>query len=203
MVQLFVMRHAPTAYNREKKFMGSTIDISIEEESVNLLKDLRDQIQKEYIVDLCLISPLKRARETAELLFDCPIIENSLIIERSIGDLAGLSVEEVKKCCPEVIDENGHYRYIITPPNGESIESAVRRVVKFLDEVVSKYEEKNIAIITHGGIVQLIDKMINLVSIESVLPNTKEYLSVRQYTMSKELLGKIKVCYERYLEKML
>jgi len=196
MVQLFVMRHAPTTYNREKKFMGSTIDASIDKKSVNHLMDLRKKIQDEYSVDLCLVSPLKRAKETAELLFNCPIFENPLLIERSIGDWAGWSVEEVKKCSHESIDENGHYRYMLTPPNGESFESVVSRVLQFLEEVVSNYQAKNIVIVTHGGIAQLIDKVINFDPLDSVLSNTKEHMRIRQYMIGEELLDKIKTYYK-------
>ena len=66
MQKLYIVRHGKTDWNVQGLMQGS-IDISLNEEGVEQAKELSKMIDLSKI-DICICSPLKRAKETAELI---------------------------------------------------------------------------------------------------------------------------------------
>jgi alpha-ribazole phosphatase len=107
-------------------------------------------------VDFVFSSPLKRCKETAEILYPHlnPIVIDELT-EYNFGEFEGRTAEELHEKEPLfdrwlLGDEN------IKPPFGESNREFINRIcnafVKIIDGVV-KSGSDNVAIITHGGVI--------------------------------------------------
>ena len=104
-MEIFVVRHGQTEWNALEKLQGQT-DIELNEVGREQAQITGEQIKNENI-DLIITSPLKRARETAEIInknFNAPIIEDKRLMERGYGELEGKTRIE-RKMLKEISDE--------------------------------------------------------------------------------------------------
>lgn len=146
-MRLYVLRHGQTDYNKEGKFQGR-IDIDINEEGLEQTRKTAKELEK-ITFDKIYVSPLKRAIETAKIVTDSKLIIDDRIIERSFGKLEG------KKGIP-------NYEERIEEFGIEIIEDLEKRVKSFLNYICEKYKSnENILVVTHGGIAQIINKLLD------------------------------------------
>lgn len=105
-------------------------------------KDLWSKIKHKKF-DIAICSDLKRAVDSAELTFKdrIPIIKDRRLRECNYGDLNGEKSKKVKLLKP---------KYIKTPfPNGESYRDVEERIKNFLNDILKKYSNKKVVIISH------------------------------------------------------
>ena len=72
-----------------------------------------------------------------------PIIFDDQIIERNFGEFEG---EKIK--FDEFWDYNAHPRY----QRAETIQEIISRISNFLDKIKEEYKDKNVLLVTHGGV---------------------------------------------------
>ena len=110
---------------------------SKDNEFVKSIKKLKDKK-----IDLIISSPLKRAKETAEIISDgkIKIITDSLIVERGLGEYEGSPV-----------NDNGYnadfywnYKLNSDEKGVESVRDLLDRAQLFLDKIKQEYDNKNI-----------------------------------------------------------
>lgn len=147
-MNIYVLRHGQTNYNVEGRFQGQ-IDIELNEtgrEQIRKAANALKQIRFEKIF----VSPLQRTRETATILNKGEFTIEPRIIERSFGTLEGnYSIE--------------NYEDKIEEFKIESVTELEKRVKSFVIELLKQNEEqKNILIVTHEGIAQIINKNLNM-----------------------------------------
>ena len=92
-MKLYVVRHGETVWNELHKVQG-TADIPLAEKGIELAEKTGEAL-KEVPFDLCITSPLVRARRTAELILEkqphkVPVIEDKRIQEINFGELEGV-----------------------------------------------------------------------------------------------------------------
>ncbi len=94
MTRLVVLRHAPTAWNRDKRLQGRT-DVTLDEEGVAIAARWRvDPHWRGYRI---LSSPLQRARMTAAVLFpDAEIGIDSRLVEMDFGAWEGKRLADLR-----------------------------------------------------------------------------------------------------------
>ena len=83
---LYIMRHGQTDWNLQHKLQGKT-DIPLNEAGRTMAENAR-QKYRDIHFDVCYCSPLKRARETAEILLrgrDVPVITDDRLAEMDFG----------------------------------------------------------------------------------------------------------------------
>ena len=87
-MELYIVRHGKTIWNKERRLQGS-IDIELAEEGIEAAELLHDQLISSNITfDRIYSSPLKRAKKTAEIirgLNDTDIIIDQRLREISFG----------------------------------------------------------------------------------------------------------------------
>ena len=154
---LYFIRHGETSWNVEGKMQGQT-DIPLNENGIRLAEETAEGM-KEIPFDLCITSPLSRARQTAEIVLGgrkVPIIEDARIEELSFGNWEGIGCRPENYAVPTPIEE---FQKFYTEPfafvpgeGGETILQLCKRTKEFWDEVTAKpeYEDKTILIATHG-----------------------------------------------------
>jgi probable phosphoglycerate mutase len=92
--ELVVLRHAPTAWNRERRLQGRT-DVALDEEAIAVAG--RWRAPAEWRSRLLLVSPLIRARMTASILFpDAPQTIDARLIEMSFGEWEGRRLSDLR-----------------------------------------------------------------------------------------------------------
>ena len=153
-MEIFVVRHGQTEWNALEKMQGQT-DIELNEIGREQAQITGEQIKNENI-DLIITSPLKRAKETAEIInknFNAPIIEDERLMERGYGELEGKTRTErnMLKEFSEGKDEFWNYNKNIGDYNVEKITKFFDRVYECLNETIEKYKDKKILLVTHGG----------------------------------------------------
>ena len=151
--RLKLIRHGITQGNLDGKYIGVT-DLPLcsdgAEELYNKLEENDyGSVQKVFI------SPLKRCRETAAILYPNTFIaEIPELIEMNFGDFENKKAEDImnspeyKKFLKGGLDN--------PPPNGESMRKVVERCVSAMEQIVSSMIQEgltNCAVITHGGII--------------------------------------------------
>jgi broad specificity phosphatase PhoE len=94
MTLIVALRHAPTAWNRDKRLQGRT-DVALDEEGVAVAA--RWRTPPDWAGYRILASPLQRARMTAAILFpDAEIGIDRRLIEMDFGRWEGKSLAELR-----------------------------------------------------------------------------------------------------------
>ena len=88
-MKITLVRHAETMFNENNKIQGSS-NIKLSDKGVRNVLKLRDKIKDEHY-DICLMSPLSRAVETAFLLVGDRVLTqvDERLLERGMGNLEG------------------------------------------------------------------------------------------------------------------
>lgn len=148
MNKIYIVRHGKTDWNKKGLLQGTT-DIEINEEGIAQAKKLAKLIDTDEI-DICICSPLKRTRKTAEILIENKkeIIYDDMIIERCFGNYEGKPINF------DLIKKQWNYKLNDSSNNIESIQDCLERANKFLKKLKEKYENKTILIVSHGSFIK-------------------------------------------------
>lgn len=154
-MEILITRHGKTDWNVLGKIQGQT-DIELNDVGRKQAEETGKLIKNENI-NLIITSPLKRAKETAQIInknFNVTIIEDCRLMERKFGQSEGLTKNDIRQ-----LKENNHeindvwnYNKNIEFNGMEKMQDFCNRIYKFLDDVIKKYKEKNILLVTHGGV---------------------------------------------------
>lgn len=134
---IYLTRHGETEWNKKGILMGQT-DIPLNETGKSQAKILKEKL-KDIHFDICFSSPLKRARETAEIICGdyCQIIDDDLLKELFCGDEQGKTYSEINW-------------------NGETVETSteiMNRAKAFLTKISQpEYKDKVILVVSHNGL---------------------------------------------------
>ena len=153
-MNLYVVRHGETIWNKERKVQGIT-DIPLTENGIKEAKELQDLV-KSLNIDVVISSPLKRARETAKILIDAslPINTDDRIKERDWGLNEGANIDSVDRWdCWDVILNT-------KVQNIECIQDFMYRVSDFLEDIKVKYKNKNVLVVTHSAVSRVIHYLL-------------------------------------------
>ena len=184
-MNLYVVRHGQTDYNVQKLFQGH-IDIPLNNTGIEQAKETAAKFEN-ISVDIILVSPLKRAIQTAEYISKVtgvkPEIEERLI-ERCYGDMEGHQ-NRPDWNIQMMLDYNKNY----ANENVEPIQTMFKRIYDFLDEIMQKYKDKNVVLVTHGGVSHAIESYFNgmpdIPDFDHFEPRALRNCEVRKYTSRK------------------
>lgn len=171
-MKVYLIRHGETDYNKKRKLQGQC-DIELNDYGRELARITAEAL-KDVHFDIVYTSPLKRAKETAQIMIGeraVPVIEDKRIQEISFGEYEGLCCQGENFNIPDksfrnFFDLPAEYH---VPPNGESFEEIIKRTGEFWKELLRKEElaEKTVLISTHGCALKAILANINPVPLEA------------------------------------
>lgn len=103
-------------------------------------------------MDYVISSGLSRAEETASIIasiLSIPLLEpDARLLERSFGQVEGLSAEEREK--------NWGKEWDLQDLGQEKKEAIQVRGLAFMEDIENKYPDKNILVISHGGFLAIL-----------------------------------------------
>lgn len=144
---IYLIRHGETEWNVIGRIQGNR-DIPLNDNGRRQALETKKELDN-IPIDLIISSPLKRTKETAEIINkdrNIPIIFDKRIAERDFGEFEGKYVKDIE----------GHYfwDYYLNEQfiEAECIKDFFNRVYGFLDDITVKYKGKNILIVSHGGV---------------------------------------------------
>lgn len=161
-MKVYVLRHGRTDCN-DRMFMNGRLDEDINETGEEQARQAAELI-KDCPVDLIICSPLKRARHTAEIVNvnKVPVITCDALMERDVGVITG-------KPMPE---ENAGRYWNYFSARYEDIETVPElfgRVHTAMNEIMEKYGDKNLLIVTHNGVCRAIHAYFNPIPRDGLL----------------------------------
>jgi isoleucyl-tRNA synthetase len=172
----FVMRHGEAESN-VRNIISSRLNANIHITQKGE-KQVRDSIEKYKNIkfDFIFSSPLLRTKETAEIIkseinFIKEIILDDRLKEIEFGDFEGKNISEET----ERTHINGVERFYKKFPNGESHEDVKKRVGKFIYELETKFQNKNIIIITHGDPFWLMTSLVDSIDVKQTVELKEKY----------------------------
>jgi len=151
-MRIYLARHGETVWNAEGLVSGKS-DCELSEKGRRQAEELAEKA-KDVHFDVIIVSPLKRARDTAAAVARAKGMEFTVderIREIDFGDFEGthdgnsVSYWSYKMQAPR--------RF----PNGESLFDVAARVYPFLDEVREKYKGKDVLLVCHGSMGRVVD----------------------------------------------
>lgn len=153
-MNLYVVRHGETIWNKERKIQGIT-DIPLTEKGREEAKELQSLV-KDLNIDVVISSPLIRARETAKILVDSclPINTDDRIKERDWGMNEGADIDSVDRwdCWDVVLNTKVQ--------NIEPLQDFMYRVSDFIEDIKLRYKDKNVLIVTHSAVSRVIHYLL-------------------------------------------
>lgn len=148
-MNLFVLRHGETNENITGMLQGD-MDTVLNEKGIEQALSVRNKVLENNI-DLVISSPRKRAIKTAELAApNIPLIIDDRLRSRSHGEFEGKSRDEIN------IRDYWNIKKNIQYLKAESVKDLFDRVESLLKEIKEKYNDKNVLLVTHSGIVRIL-----------------------------------------------
>lgn len=154
-MQIFIVRHGETLWNKDGKLQGAT-DIELSESGRDVARKTGAALHN-TVIDKIYSSPLKRAYETACLIRgdrDIEIICDERLKEVCFGNLEGKRMSDMKK------DPTSHFQHFFDEPHlyvpdekGERLEDLCKRTESFMKEVILPQSDKleRVMIVGHGA----------------------------------------------------
>ena len=146
------MRHGEADNNVNRILVGRHIESHLTEIGRQQVRDTANYL-KEIVIDKVFVSPVIRARETAEIVCDVINLDYEIderLYEIELGKLVGMNYEDI-------IEKHGNLflkfysgdEQMLDDYGVESFTSVKMRIKHLLDEAMERYPDKNIIFVTH------------------------------------------------------
>ena len=176
-MKLYAARHGQTQWNLEDKVCGRT-DLPLTEVGHVQARELAQKAEK-MPIDLILVSPMLRARQTAAPVAETlgiSVAVDSRLIEQDYGIYEGVS-----RFDEAFLGNKRHFAYRY--PGGESMMDVAHRVYGLLEEIKEKYPDKNVLLVCHGGVCRVIRTYFEDMTNEEYFRYSEENAAIREYTL--------------------
>ena len=170
-------------------FRGSSDDVLSDEgwqQMQNALADKGDW-------DVIITSPLQRCFEFAESLADDEGLNlhiNDQLQEIHFGDWEGQSPDDIMQSDDaQRLDAWWQSPTKETPPRGEDFQDFRSRVLKALNKISQQYEDENVLIVTHAGVIRIILMYILGIQDENLFRLNVDYANFSQIRIYRDATG--------------
>ena len=184
MMNLVLLRHGESIWNKENKFTG-WVDIDLSKKGKNEAKRSAKLLkEKGYTFDVAYTSYLKRAIRTLWIVLDemdlmwIPVYNSWRLNERHYGGLQGLNKAEMGKEYgeeqvhiwrrsydirpPALKKKNTDRRYDFAIPKCESLKDTVKRVIPYWKTIAKEIKHgKKVIIAAHGNSLRALVKYLD------------------------------------------
>lgn len=154
MSSVYLARHGQTAYNLERRFQGQ-LPVPLDETGIEQARDLARRASEHDFAALW-SSPLRRARETAEIVAErtgLPIQEDARLMETDAGDWTNRTFAEIQEETPELFNGFAGGDPSFAFPGGESFVQQGERVAAALAEIEAA--ELPALVVCHGVVIRI------------------------------------------------
>ncbi len=149
--KIYLIRHGQTRWNKEQIFRGR-IDVDLDEVGIREAKAIGEYIKDEEI-NCVYTSPLKRAKETAEIIVSYhPGLKVHVLkelIDIDYGKWQGLSISDVSSRYKSLYKAWLDTPHLVKFPDGETLNDVKRRAIKGFQSALAKSEDGSFIIVSH------------------------------------------------------
>lgn len=172
MIELIVVRHGETDWNRIRRLQGHT-DIALNATGREQAERLRDALAGERIAAIH-ASDLSRALETARPIAErlaLPVRADALLRERHYGILEGKTFAEIVERDPAEAEQLRLRTADHTMPGGESQHTFFHRVVDAVSAIARAEAAAGhggtLLIVTHGGVLDMLHRSATSLALDA------------------------------------
>jgi len=164
---IYFVRHGQTDFNKTHRLQGIQFNEPLNAQGIEEIHGALHNIPND--IEVVFSSDLERAFSSAKIIsghFNKPLLIREELRERDFGSLAGKTWDEILGGREmQSLDKALIYNY--RPYGGESVQDAMTRLEKFINELKdSNY--KIVAAVTHNGILRLAHKFLKEEHVEGV-----------------------------------
>lgn len=169
-MSFYLLRHGQTNWNKNGIVQGR-YDVPLNDNGREQARKAGESL-KDIPIAICYVSPLSRAKETAEIALkgrDIPMVFDNRLVEIAYGEYEGTNW---------LAEDYQHLRRQIANrfKKGENYFDVAHRAYGFLDEIAPRSLKENILVVCHGGIGRVIksyfvDEVDNNEFIDGISPN--------------------------------
>ena len=155
-MKLLLARHGQTEWNALRRFQGSS-DVGLSALGRSQAEALGRALTGRRL-SAAYVSPLRRARETAELALGgrVPVRVLPELTELCLGEWEGCTVDEIRQR-----DGDPYQRWLeapldCPPPGGEALPEVCTRILKAIDHIAGAHPNgEEVLIVAHGGVISV------------------------------------------------
>ena len=151
-MQIFLLRHGETRWNREGRCQGSS-DIELNEVGHRQAGEVAAHLSGRRI-DAVYSSDLRRARQTAEIVgepHDVAVRIEPDLRELDHGEMEGLTFVEVRERFEGLIEQWRSQPVAVLLPGGERLIDVDRRVWSALNRIVESHDDEDtLVVVSHS-----------------------------------------------------
>jgi len=168
-MRVFIVRHGETNWNLEGRIQGIS-DVPLNATGLEQAQKIANRLRLQHF-DAIFTSPLKRAKQTAELIAQfhsgTPFYSEPNLREVSFGTAEGLTWKEIAmkypyECRPKTPQEE----FVGKFPEGDSVEERVEALIPVVEKWKQQYQGKTILLSTHGYIKRALLMVFGMISFE-------------------------------------
>ena len=151
MGKLVLVRHGESEGNVTRIFTTTPMTLPLTELGRRQAREAADIVQSISNPRIVIASPYVRARDTGAIIAEAlsrPVEIREGLHERETGEFAGKPYESIFEA--EGYDHARPWTWI--PPGGESYEHVRDRVGPILDELVTRFPDDDVVVVSHGGV---------------------------------------------------
>ena len=154
-MDLFIVRHGETEYNRQNLALGQE-DVPLNETGRHQAEALGRALEGERL-SVIYASPLVRASRTAEAIakpYGMEVVIDDGLIEMDVGEMDGLPFADVREQFPGFIErwlgpEGSNERM----PGGERLVDVRDRADAALSAIVKRHEGERVCLVSHNFVI--------------------------------------------------
>jgi probable phosphoglycerate mutase len=152
--ELLLLRHAESTWNARRLWQGQG-DPPLSDTGRARAGECADRVRA-LAPHLAVVSDLRRARETAEIVTRGLAIELRIDVrwrEWDVGEWSGRSRAEIRERWPELYRAFREGDPDVTPPGGEPRRTLGERVRAAARELLASHPQRRILVVTHRGVI--------------------------------------------------
>ncbi len=152
-----LLRHAQTLWNLEKRIQGHH-DSPLSPAGEKQVRVWRNALRN-HAWEGIVAADIGRARRTAEginAVLQVPLSFEADLREQDWGAWTGKTVRQIRKETPVLLAEQEKAGWRFCPPGGEDRTFVLKRSVRVLTAYANRFQEGNILVITHEGVMKSI-----------------------------------------------
>jgi len=151
MAKLVLVRHGESEGNVTRIFTTTPMTLALTELGRKQAREAAGAIVAIAKPRVVIASPYVRARDTGAIIAEelkLPFEVREGLHERETGEYAGKPYESIFEA-----EGYDHARpWVWVPPGGESYEHVRNRVGPILDELVARFPDDDVVVVSHGGV---------------------------------------------------